>query len=233
MPNVMANAQGFFRTQSSYVPKMQYSADVNFNGGTRVDFGVPVAGGTAFITGINIATAGSADLSGIVEFPELYGRTVQIALSGAGTPVITINGYDYLGQGITEQITAAGAGPVASKKAFKSFRNVTFGATAGTTLSIAPATGFGLPYKALRCQFETAGGALVAAGTLTAPALTDPATATSLDPRGIYVPTTVPNGVYTNGVLVSGTWITAVFDMVNDVNAAGNGGLHGIAHYAA
>ena len=27
--------------------------------------------------------------------------------------------------------------------------------------------------------------------------------------------------------------ITAVFDMINDVNSAGNGGLHGIAQFAA
>jgi hypothetical protein len=212
---------------------MQYSADVNYNGGTRVDFGIPLAAGTTNIsTGGSVAAAGSIDLSSVVELPDPYGRTIVVALSGAGTGTLTINGYDYLGQPISEAFTLAGATPVVGVKAFKSFRNASFPVVGAVTLNVGTGAKLGLPYKALRVQFETANGVFTAAGTLTAPVLTDPATAVSGDPRGTYTPTTTPNGVITAGV-ITGTAITAVFDMVNDVNAAGNGGLHGIQQFAA
>jgi hypothetical protein len=43
MPNLMANATNFPRRINNYVPAMQYSADVNYNGETRVSFGAPLA----------------------------------------------------------------------------------------------------------------------------------------------------------------------------------------------
>jgi hypothetical protein len=227
---MMPNPAGFFRQQSAYVPRMQYSADVNYNGETRVDFSgangtFPAAANpTALVNAQSIATAGTTDLTAIAELPEIYGRTLTYVLSGAGTPSITVNGWDYLGQPVSETFAATGATPVVGKKAFKSLRNVTYGAVGATTLNIGTGTAFGLPYKAIRCAYEVAGGALVAAGTLNAAALTDPQTATTGDPRGTYIPTTTPNG---------STWITAVFDFINDVNAAGNGGLHGIQHFAS
>ena len=97
-------------------------------------------------------------------------------------------------------------------------------ATGGTTVTFGPGTGLGLPYKALRVQWEVANGAAAAAGTLTAAILTDPQTATTGDPRGTYVPTTTLNG---------SNVISAIFDMVNDVNSSNNGGLHGIRQFAA
>jgi hypothetical protein len=222
MPNAMTNPNAFNRAQSAYVPKMMYSADVNYNGGTRVDFGLPAAASaTNVLNAIPVVTTAATDLTGVVQFPEPYGRTISILLGAAGTPVVTINGWDYLGQPISEAITAAGTGAVAGKKAFKSFRNVNIAANA--TLSIGSGASLGLPYKALRCQFETAAGALVAAGTLIAPILVAQ-TATTGDPRGTYTPTTAMNGA---------TWITAVFDFANDVDTVLGGGLHGIQQFAA
>lgn len=54
--------------------------------------------------------------------------------------------------------------------------------------------------------------------------LTDPATASTGDPRGTYHPNTTLDGI-----------IEVIVGMVGDtdVNAAGNGGLHGIRHYYA
>ena len=77
----------------------------------------------------------------------------------------------------------------------------------------------GLPYKAIRAMYEIGNGALAAAGTLQAPSVTDPSTATTTDPRGMYTTTTTMNGT---------NIISAVFNMLNDVNTANNGGLHGI-----
>jgi hypothetical protein len=53
--------------------------------------------------------------------------------------------------------------------------------------------------------------------------LTDPQTSTTGDPRGLYTPTTAPNGV-----------LNYETSQIGDptVNAAGNGGLLGIRHLA-
>src|SRR3954463_12394638 len=225
MPNLMANATNFPRRINNYVPGMQYSADVNYNGETRVNFGAPlaaVANGVA--NAVSIATAGQTDLSGVAAVPELYGRSITVVASGAATSNVTVNGFDYLGQPVSESFTLNGATPVAGNKCFKSFVNATFGATGATTINIGTGAKLGLPYKTLRAVYEIANGALVAAGTLQAPSLVDPATVTTTDPRGAYTPTTALNGV---------NIITGVFNMANDVNTANHGGLHGIQHAAA
>jgi hypothetical protein len=225
MPNLMANATNFPRRINNYVPGMQYSADVNYNGETRVSFGAPLAAvANSIANGVSIATAGTADLSGVAAFPELYGRNVTVVASGAATSNVTVNGFDYLGQPIAESFTLTGATPVVGNKCFKSFVNATFGATGATTINIGTGVKLGLPYKTLRVVYEIANGALVAAGTLQAPSLVDPATSTTTDPRGAYTPTTTLNGV---------NIISVAANMANDVNTANHGGLHGLQHAAA
>jgi hypothetical protein len=226
MANVAATPTNFAPARiNQYCPAMRYSADVNYNAGTRVSFGAPSAASTnAIANAISIATAGTGDLSGAMVIVEPYGRNVTYVASGASTASVTLNGYDYLGQPVSETVTLNGVTPVVGKKAFKYFRNVTYTATAGTTMNIGTGAILGLPYKSIRCQYETANQALVTAGTLAAPVLTDPQTATTGDPRGTYIPTTAFDG---------STQITAVFDMQNDVNASNRGGLYGIAHFTA
>jgi hypothetical protein len=207
------------------VPGMQYSADVNYNGETRVSFGAPLAAvANSIANAVSINAAGTADLSGVAALPELYGRSITVVASGAATSNVTVNGWDYLGQPVSESFTLNGATPVVGNKCFKSFASATFGATAATTITIGTGAKLGLPFKTLRAVYEIANGALVAAGTLQAPSLVDPATTTTTDPRGAYTPTTTLNGV---------NIISGVFNMANDVNTANHGGLHGIQHAAA
>lgn len=224
MANLMATPTNFAPARiNQYVSGMRYSADVNYNAGTRVNFGAPAAASANNIANaVSINAAGTTDLSAVAALPEPYGRTVTYVASGASTATVNLNGYDYLGQPMSEQVTLNGATPVVGKKAFKYFRNVTYTATAGTTTSIGSGASLGLPYKSIRCQYETANQALVAPGTLLAPVLTDPQTSTTGDPRGVYTPTTAFDGT---------TQITAVFDMQNDVNTSNRGGLHGIAQF--
>jgi hypothetical protein len=223
MPNLMANATNFPRRISMYVPAMMYSADVNYNGETRVNFGAPtaaVANGVA--NAINIAATGQADLSSVV-LPEMYGRNITVVASGAAATAFIVYGFDYLNQGIAESFTLNGTTPVVGNKAFKSFSYVTFTATAAT-VNIGTGAKLGLPYKSIRAAYEIANGVLAAAGTLQAPSLVDPATLTTTDPRGMYTPTTTLNGA---------NIISAAFNMLNDVNTANHGGLHGIQQAAA
>lgn len=223
MPNVMPTPSNFPRRINAYVPAMAYSADVNFNGETRVPFGAPLASSATLVgNAININAAGTTDLSNVVQFPETYGRNLTLVASGASTSTVTVNGYDYLGQPLQESFTLNGTTPVVGNKAFKSFNNVTYTATAGTTMNIGNGVKLGLPYKAIRCSYEVANGVVAAAGTLQAPSLVDPQTAVTLDPRGTYTTTTTMNGTNV---------ISGVFNMVNDVNTSNRGGLHGLAQF--
>jgi len=224
MPNVMTNPTNFQRRINAYVPAMMYSADVNWNGNTRVNFGAPAANSATLVaSALSLTPTGNLDLSTVTPFPETYGRTVTIVASGANSNVVSLVGWDYLGQPIREDLTLNGSTPVNGKKAFKSFAYLINNTTSGTTCNIGSGSGLGLPYKALRAQWEVANGAAAAAGTLTAAILTDPQTATTGDPRGTYAPTTSLNG---------SNVISGIFDFVNDVNSSNNGGLHGIRHYS-
>jgi hypothetical protein len=224
MPNLMANATNFPRRINNYVPAMAYSADVNFNGETRVNFGAPAAANaTAVGSAINITTAGSTDLSGVTQVDAPYGRNLTLVASAASVVQVIVNGWDYLGQPVAEGFTLTGATPVVGNKCFKAFSNVSYAASP-VTINIGTGVKLGLPYKAIRAVYEIANGALVAAGSLQAPSVVDPATLASLDPRGAYTTTTSMNGA---------NIISAAFNMLNDVNTANHGGLHGIQHAAA
>jgi len=226
MPNIMPNPSNFPRRINMYVPAMAYSADVNFNGETRVNFGAPIAAvATSVMNAQSIAAASTFfDLSTVTATADAYGRNLTVVASGAATSNVTIYGWDYLGQPMFESFTLNGATPVVGGKAFKSLNYATWGLTAGTTINVGWGSKLGLPYKAIRCAYEIANAALAAAGTLQAPSTTDPATGTTTDPRGMYTTTTAMNGT---------NIISAVFNMMNDVNTSNRGGLHGIQHLAA
>ena len=227
----MANISGmptfFPRRLSEYCPAMRYAADVHMQGSTRISFSAPALSVAAgIISAQSIAAAGTMQAASMLlsTMDAPYGRTLSMVLSGAGAGTLTVDGWDYLGQAMSENITYNGATPVQGKKAFKYLRQITWTLVAATTLNVGFSTGLGLPYKAIKVYTEEASSVPVGTvGTLTAGILTDPATATTGDPRGTWVSTTAMDGV---------TVLTATFDFANDVNAAGNGGLHGIAHFA-
>jgi hypothetical protein len=225
MPNLEAVPTNFQRRINNYVPAMQYSADVNYNGETRVNFGAPpAANATVVATGVSINTAGQADLSASTALVDPFGRNLTVVASGAASGTFVVNGWDYLGQPVAEQFTLNGATPVVGNKCFKSFNYATFQAAAGVTVNIGTGVKLGLPYKALRAAYEIGNGVSVAAGTLQAASLIDPATLTTSDPRGAYTTTTTMNGA---------NIISGVFNMANDVNTVNHGGLHGLQHAAA
>jgi hypothetical protein len=225
MPNLEAVPTNIHRRINNYVPGMQYSADVNYNGETRVNFGAPPAAAPNIVANaMSINTAGQSDLSGATALVDPFGRNLTVVASGAASGTFTVYGYDYLGQPVAEQFTLNGATPVTGNKCFKSFNYAAFQAAGGVTVNIGTGVKLGLPYKALRCAYEVANGVAVAAGTLQAANLIDPATLTTGEPRGAYTPTTTLNGVNV---------ISGVFNMANDVNTTNHGGLHGLQHAAA
>lgn len=218
------------RRYSAYVPAAAYAADVISNGPHQVDFGNPVvADADAILDGQDIASAGTAQgLVGTVpllidELAAPFGRNVTVVADGAATSNVTVRGRDYLGQPMVESFTLNGNTPVAGKKAFKWIDSITWGATASRTIDVGFGAIFGLPYRMSRMiGTEEVDGASNTAGTFVAGVLTDPQTATTGDPRGTYAPNTTPDGVKR---------IRASFFPNNLINANGNGGLYGIAHY--
>jgi hypothetical protein len=225
MTNVMPIGTNFPRRINMYVPGMQYCADVNYNGESRVNFGAPAAAvANSILNAQSINVAGSTDLSSVAAVPEPFGRNLVVVASGAATSNVTVFGYDYLGQPIAESFTLNGATPVVGNKCFKAPSSVTFGLTAGTTINIGTGVKLGLPYKAVRAIYEIANGVLAAAGTLQAASLVDPQTNVTTDPRGAYTTTTTMNGA---------NIISGVFNMLNDVNTSNRGGLHGLQQAAA
>jgi hypothetical protein len=224
MANVINVGTNYPRRINMYVPAMAYSSDVNYNGVTRVSFGAPLAAvANSILNAVSIAAGTQVDLSGVVAVADPFGRNVVVVAGAANSTAVVVYGYDYLNQPIAESLTLNGTTPVVGNKCFKSFSYMTYTAAA-TTITLGTGVKLGLPYKAIRVEYEVGNGVVAAAGTLQAPSLVDPQTNTTLDPRGAYTTTTTMNGT---------NIISAVFDMANDVNTANRGGLMGLAQAAA
>lgn len=226
MANISTQPTFFPRRLSEYCPAMQYAADINLGGDSRISFGAPaLAVAAGILSAQSIASPGfvlqaASLLLSTMDAP--YGRNLTYVASGAATSTILTDGWDYLGQPMSEQVTLNGATPVVGLKCFKYIRQITAGITAATTVNIGFGSSLGIPYRAIKVWTEESNSAPATVGTLTAPVLTDPATVSTGEPRGSYVTNTALDGVKV---------ITATFAFANDVNAAGNGGLHGIAHF--
>jgi hypothetical protein len=225
---------------NQYVPAMGYSADVVHSGPTRVDFSTPaVADADA------ILDAAAADDSGpytytVADFLNKgtgfvgttgkftncpFGRAITAVGSAAGvTQNLTVVGFDYLGQKISKTVAMNGTTPVAINVAYFRIESITIAVGAsGETIDVGFSDALGMPFKAVKVLTEEDDGAPEGTlGTLTAPVLTDPATASTGDPRGLYNP---------NATLDGSANITGTFIFDDTVNASGNGGLHGIAHF--
>jgi hypothetical protein len=227
MANLITAPTFFPRRLSQYVPAMAYASDVSISGETRISFGTPAAANaTYFLSALSIAVGATLQASGLLNsatVPDPYGRNLQVVLSGAGATTFTVDGYDYLGQTMSENFTLNGATPVLGKKAFKWIRQITYTSIA-MTMNLGFGALLGLPYKAGRVISEEFGGAVVATlGTLTAPILTVPQTATTGDPRGTFTPQSTLDGA---------TSLSGTFEFYNDVDANNVGGLHGVPQYS-
>lgn len=214
---------------NAYVPACGYAADAIHGQTYHVYFGTPaVSAAAGILDDQSIATAAtvlaSAMISGSTTSDARWGRNIRVIASGAATSTVTINGWDYLGQPMTETLTLNGANSVVGTKAFMWLRSIVVAVTAGTTIDVGWGARFGVPYCVTHCLGETADGVAAAAGTLTAGIRTDPQTATTTDPRGLYTPTTTPD---------ASKRLRAFFLISNFINSSGNGGLMGIKHYSA
>jgi hypothetical protein len=125
-------------------------------------------------------------------------RALQINTSTTAR-TITISGYDYYGQPMTEAITVATAGTAKSgAKAFYQIASATINGSA-TAVTIGTTDIFGLPVRCFDAGYVVKVGwnntLAQDAGTFTAADMTNPATSTTGDVRGTYKPSTASDGV--------------------------------------
>lgn len=231
-----AKDRAFFqRGINMYVPKMQYAAGPIHAVAWKANLGTPA---TAAAAGVLAATTAQGALATITFFAtavvldSTYGRTLTYTPSGVpgNANSIEIIGLDYLNQPMVERITGSAAAStlIAGLKAFKTVlgTRLVVAATNAITFTLGTGLSLGLPYKSKLITAKEGTTDLTFATVFSntvAPVLTDPATALTGDPRGLYTPSSAPNGVLTYEVGLNGDF---------SVNAAGNGGLHGIRHAA-
>lgn len=219
----MAYASFFPRRINMYVPSLAYVADESLSpaAGYKVYFGAPLALSTTYFANVVLSTTGVALTlqtsdgtllnNGLVPgtsatVRDLWGRGLTLVGDGASTRTIAILGWDYLGQRMKWTGALNGSTPVPVTKAFQWIDSVVFGAAADTvSVSVGYSNTFGLPFWATSMVTEIKNDAKAAnAGTFTAGVTTNPATATSGDTRGTYLPVTViPDGTNTFGIVVT------------------------------
>lgn len=127
-------------------------------------------------------------------------RNVSIAAAGANTATYLVTGYDQYGQKMSETFAAPSTSTVSGKKAFKTVISVTNNnATAGTNgLTVGYGDTLGLPLRVTDAAYVTRVGwnnvLAEDAGTFTKADVTDPATTSTGDVRGTYLPSEANNG---------------------------------------
>lgn len=224
----MTAAYGTFFPEriNMYIPNMEFDANVDLQNLNRWNLGTPVtADADGILDGQDVSSAGSVyfadgDFNPLYSHEVMgrYGRNVTVVASGSDTDVVTVHGFDYLGQPMRENITLSGSSPVAGKKAFARVTQIDFLDQSGVTIDVGWGNVLGLPYASVKMLAELVNKVVTGnAGTFTAAVTTNPQTATTGDPRGTYAPhaTDAPNG-------------SREYEIVCMVL---EGNLHGVRHY--
>jgi hypothetical protein len=125
-------------------------------------------------------------------------RALQVNTSTTAR-AITISGYDYFGQAMTETITVITAGTAKfGAKAFYQIASATINGSA-TAVTIGTSDIFGLPLRCIDAGYIVKVGwnntLAQDTGTFVAADMTNPATSTTGDVRGTYKPSTASDGI--------------------------------------
>jgi len=120
---------------------------------------------------------------------------------GTAPVTVTVSGYDYYGQAMTQTITSSPAvsTTVNGLKAFYQVSTVAIGGSAGATLAIGTTDILGSPVRVIDAGYVVDPGwanALASdTGTFVAADMTNPATSATGDVRSTYLPSTASNGI--------------------------------------
>lgn len=159
---------------------------------------VAAAGNLTLTAGTGVTT--SVDAQGVTRYVLDTPRTVSLDSSSAGdtTQTATVYGYDVYGQAMSEAVALNGQTEVYTKKAFKSVTRIAISALTAGNINAGFTDTLGLPVRV------TNAGYIVSAkwdntladdaGTFVAADTTSPATTTTDDVRGTYVPSSAADG---------------------------------------
>ena len=133
-------------------------------------------------------------------------RAVQLT-TASGTITtsrnLTVSGYDYYGQSMTEVIatgtTSSAVANVAGKKAFYQISSISISGALPVAITVGTTDVLGLPLRVYDAGYVVRAGwnntLANDAGTFVAADMTTPATSTTGDVRGTYVPSSATNGI--------------------------------------
>ena len=119
---------------------------------------------------------------------------------GVAPQTITVSGYDYYGQPMTEAITSSGVVSTAvnGKKAFYQVTSIANTGATGATLTVGTTDIIGLPVRVVDAGYLVglgwANASTRATGTFVTADTTNPATSTTGDVRGTFVTSSATNG---------------------------------------
>lgn len=159
---------------------------------------VGAAGNLTLTAGTGVTT--SVDAQGTTRYVLDTPRCITIDSSDVGdtTQTATVYGYDYLGQAMTETIAFDGTTEVSGTKAFKSVTRIAISAALTGNANAGFNDKLGLPVRVTDAGYivsaKWAGALADDAGTFAAADTTSPATATTDDVRGTYIPSSAANG---------------------------------------
>ena len=148
-------------------------------------------------TAVLTTTAGAAVATSASD-----GGTLTMTFTlGVAPQTVTVSGYDYYGQAMTEAITSSASVSTAvnGKKAFYQISSIAVGGATGTAVTVGTTDIFGLPVRCFDAGYVVKVGwnntLLQNAGTFVAADMTNPATSTTGDVRGTFTPTSASDGV--------------------------------------
>lgn len=125
-------------------------------------------------------------------------RAVSVTAAGANAATVLVRGYDQYGQPMSELLAAPSTSTVTGRKAFKTVVSATTSAAAGSNLSLGTSDKLGLPYVVADAGYigDIGWNNVIAndTGTLVNADSTNPATSSTGDVRGTYVPSSATNG---------------------------------------
>lgn len=156
----------------------------------------PAAAGNLTLTaGAGVTSRARAD--GTTELVLDTPRCLTVTASGANTATVVAYGTDQYGQAMSFSFGAPASGTVASTKAFKTVTRVSVSAAATGTLAVGFNDVLGLPLRVTDAGYvlSTKWAGAADAGTFAAADATSPATTTTNDVRGTYLPSSAADGV--------------------------------------
>lgn len=152
----------------------------------------------------NIAlTAGTGVTASVVNNVTRYTADVErcVTITSAGNDsgiTFLVSGYDLYGAPMTSQVTGANAGVATTLKAFMSIVSIAASAATASTVTAGTADIFGMPTQVIdKGYISTLNWAEVIGedgGTFVIADLTSPATKSTGDVRGTYLPSSASNG---------------------------------------